>query len=222
MNWLPGMPSVSSAGWIGRIVSARRALDEGRHPPAVDDVDPGVRAGQEVVGHEAGQRQDVGERRPVAERREVGLERDARPAHRVAALAPDRDDRHVTRVVDDVAGHEPDDVRVERPGQRPVGRDQDDQPLAVRSGRPAAGGPPGRARPPGRPGPRRASRCTAGRPASRPGRASASLAATNCIARVIWRMFRTAPIRRRISRWLADAGSLLPRPPGQESSRDRP
>src|SRR5450755_732278 len=29
------------------------------------------------------------------------------------------------------------------------------------------------------------------------------LAATNCIARVIWRMFRTAPMRRRMSRWLA-------------------
>jgi hypothetical protein len=38
----------------------------------------GVRAGEEVVGDEAGERQDVGERRPVAEAVEVGLERDAR------------------------------------------------------------------------------------------------------------------------------------------------
>ena len=97
MNWLPGMPSVSSAGWIGRIVSSRRALDEGRDPEAVDDVDAGVGAGQEVVRDEARERQDVGEGRPVAEGREVRLERHAGPAHRVATLAPDRDDRQVTR-----------------------------------------------------------------------------------------------------------------------------
>ena len=35
----------------------------------------------------------------------------------VATLAPDRNDREVTWVVDDVARHEPDDVRVLRPGQ---------------------------------------------------------------------------------------------------------
>ena len=55
-------------------------------------------AGQEVVRDEARQRQDVGEGRPVAEGREVRLERHAGPAHRVAALAADRDDRDVTRV----------------------------------------------------------------------------------------------------------------------------
>ena len=51
--------------------------------------------GEEVVGDEAGERQDVGEGRPVAEAREVGLERHAGPAHRVATLAPDRDDGEV-------------------------------------------------------------------------------------------------------------------------------
>ena len=61
----------------------------------------------------------------------MGRHRDAGPAHRVAALAPDGDDGNVTRMVDDVAGDEPDDVRVERPGQRAVGGDQDDEALAA-------------------------------------------------------------------------------------------
>ena len=82
---------------------------------AVDDVHPIIRAGEEIVGDEAGERQYVGERRPVAERREMRLERDAGPAHRVAALAADGDDRDVAGMLDDVASHEPDDVRVERP-----------------------------------------------------------------------------------------------------------
>ncbi len=35
-------------------------------------------------------------------------------------------------------------------------------------------------------------------------------AATNCIARVICLMFRTAPMRRRMSRWLATCCSRAP------------
>ena len=104
MNWLPGMPSVSSDGSIGSSWSIVRPLGERRDEPAVDDVDAAVRAGQVVVGDEAGERQHVGERRPVAEAREMGLDRDAGAAHRVAALAADGDDGQVARVLGDLAG----------------------------------------------------------------------------------------------------------------------
>ena len=135
MNWLPGIPSVSSDGSIGRIVSVLRTLDQRRDESAEDDVDARVLAGEEVVGDEAGQRQDVGEGRPVAEGREMGLDRDAGAAHGVAALAADGDQGEVAGLVDDVAGHEPHDVRVQRTGQRAVRRDEHDQALAALRGR---------------------------------------------------------------------------------------
>ena len=48
-----------------------RLLDEGGHEPGVDDVHAVVDAGDEVVGDEARDRQDVGERRALAEALEV-------------------------------------------------------------------------------------------------------------------------------------------------------
>ena len=97
------------------------------------------------------------------------------------------------------------------PGQRPVRRDQHDEPLAVLRRRRAAGGPRRRGRRRGRPGPRRASRCT-GRAASVASWARFSFdAATNCMARVICLMFLTEPIRRAdVS--LAGHVSATPRP----------
>ena len=102
MNWLPGMPSVSSDGSIGQQRVQRRPLGERRDELAEDDVDPAVRPGEVVVGDQAGEREDVGERRPVAEALEVGVERDAGAAHRVAALAADGDDGEVAGVVGDL------------------------------------------------------------------------------------------------------------------------
>ena len=131
MNWLPGMPVGVAGGLDRQDRQQRRALDERRDPVAVDDVHPAVGLGEEVVGDEPREGQDVREGGPVTEGGEMRRHRDAGPAHRVAALAPDRDHGNVTRVVDDVAGDEPDDVRVQRPGQRAVGGDQDDEPLAA-------------------------------------------------------------------------------------------
>jgi hypothetical protein len=105
----------------------RRPLDERGLEVAVDDVDPAEGPGDEPVAHQPGQRQDVGEGRPVAEAGEMGFERDPSPAHRVAALAPDRDDGEVARIFGDLAGGKPDGVRVQRAREAPVGRDQHDQ-----------------------------------------------------------------------------------------------
>ena len=125
MNWLPGMPSVSSRRLDRQQLVHRRPLGERRDELAVDDVDAVVRAGQVVVGDEPGERQDVGERGPVAEALEVGLDRDAGAAHRVAALAADGDDARGRRACSVIClGREPDRVRVERPGQAAVGRDR--------------------------------------------------------------------------------------------------
>ena len=135
MNWLPGIPSVSSDGSIGRIGEVLGTLDQRRHEAAEHHVHARVRAGEEVVGDEAGQRQDVGEGRAIAEGREVGLDGDAGAAHGVAALAPDGDQGEVVGLVDDVAGHEPHDVGVQRTGQRAVRRDEHDQALAALRGR---------------------------------------------------------------------------------------
>jgi len=109
----------------------RRTLGQRRDELAEDDVDPGVGPGQEVLGDETGQRQDVGEGRPVAEPLEVGLHRDPRPAHRVAPLAADRDHGHVAAVLGDLLGGEPDGVRIEGAGQTAIARDQHDQSLAL-------------------------------------------------------------------------------------------
>ena len=78
-----------------------------------------------------GEGQHVGERRPVAEAGEVGVDRHAGAAHRVAALAPDADDRLVARVLGDLARDEADRVRVERAGEAAVRRDQHEQTLAL-------------------------------------------------------------------------------------------
>ena len=104
---------------------------ERRHEVAVGDVDPADLAAPERVGDEPGEGHDVGERGLVAEAREVGLDRYPRAAHRVAALAPDRHQREVALVLGDLAGGEPDDVRHERPAQRPVRGDEHDEPLAA-------------------------------------------------------------------------------------------
>ena len=45
-------------------------------------------------------------------------------------------------------------------------------------------------------------------------------AATNCIARVICLMLRTAPMRRLMSRWLATAGLRMPPRPGRNDCRN--
>src|SRR6185295_11442313 len=108
-----------------------RPLREGRDEPAVDQVDPAVLARQEVLGDQPGERQHVGEGRLVAEAGEVGLDRHARPAHRVAALAPDAHHGHVAAVLGDLAGHEADGVGVQRPGEAAIRGDQDQQALAT-------------------------------------------------------------------------------------------
>ena len=150
-------------------------------------------AGEVVVGDEAGERQDVGERRPVAEALEVGLERDAGAAHRVAALAADGDDGQVALVLGDLLGGEPDRVRVER-RRRGRGRVviEDDQALAALA-----------------PGQERVVLaaedgrevgedlvdllgCTAATASVASWARLSFDAATNCIARVICLMFRTA------------------------------
>ena len=104
---------------------------------------------------------DVGERRPVAEALEVGLDRDAGPAHRVAALAADGDDGEVAGWSVISPGREPDRVRVERPGQAAVGRHEDDQPLAAFAPGEQRMVVAAEDRRRGRRGPRRASGCTA-------------------------------------------------------------
>ena len=131
MNWLPGIPSVSSASSTGRSGASVGSLDQGRDEQREDDVDPAVFLRQVGVGDQARQRQDVGERRPIAEAGEVGLDRDPRPAHRVAPLPADADHGQLTGVLGDLPRDEPDRVRVQRPGETPIGRDQDDQPLAA-------------------------------------------------------------------------------------------
>ena len=211
MNWLPGMPSVS----VGRPdrQDRQRASGAGRgsRPSGCRRCPPGRRspARKSSVTRRASGRTSakVGRSPNVAKCASSGT-----PVRRIASrpLRPTVMTASVARVVDDVAGDEPDDVRVERAGQRPVRRDQDDEPLAARSARPAAGGP------------RRSS--TAARSARTsssfslygPGgqrRVLGSLsfdAATNCIARVICLMFLTEPMRRRMSRWLATS-SATPR-----------
>ena len=142
---------------------------------------------------------------PVAEAREVGLDRHAGAAHRVAALAADGDDREVARVVGDLAGGEADRVRVERAGRAAIRGDEHDQALAALALGQERVVLAARGRRPGRRGPRRASRCTAARASVASWARLSFDAATNCIARVICLMFLTAPMRRRISRWLAMA-----------------
>ena len=122
-------------GVLGRLDrqerSSSRALDERRHEAAVDDVDPAyVPARKSSVTSRASGRTsaNVGRSPKPAKWASIGT---PRAAHRVAALAADRDDREVARVLDDLAGDEADDVRVERARQAAVGRDQHDQPLAA-------------------------------------------------------------------------------------------
>jgi hypothetical protein len=61
----------------------------------------------------------------------MGLHRDPRPAHRVAALPADGDDGDIARVLGDLARGETDGVRVQRPGEATIGRDEDEQALAA-------------------------------------------------------------------------------------------
>ena len=129
----------------------------------------GCSACQEVLGDEAGEGQHVGERGLVAEPGEVGLDGHARAAHRVAALAAHADDRDVAAVLGDLARAKRTVFELNGPASgrsvviRTIRR------LPPRGAR-AAGDPRRRGRSPGRPAPRRACRCRAARPGSRPGR----------------------------------------------------
>ena len=97
----------------------------------MDEVDSLVGAGKEVVGDEAGERQDLRERRPVAESVERGGDRDSRAAHRRGALASDGHDGQVAGGASDLAGRVADRIRVERAREAAVGREQDDEPTAA-------------------------------------------------------------------------------------------
>ena len=93
MNWLPGDALVVLGVRLdGQQPVDGGPLDERGHEGRVDEVDRRVGAGEEVVGDEARQRQDVRERRPVAEAVERGRDRDPRAAHRRVALAADGHD----------------------------------------------------------------------------------------------------------------------------------
>jgi len=89
--------------------------------------DRALRPGDEVVGHQAGQGQDVGERGAVTEALEMGRDRHPGAAHRVAPLAADRGHLEIAGVFRDLAGDETDRVGVQRPGEAAVaGHDHDE------------------------------------------------------------------------------------------------
>ena len=121
----------------------------------------------------------------------------------------------------DLARGEADGVRVERPGEAAVGGEQHDAGAC----RPRAAASSGWSSPPSTAA--RSARTSSsfslyGRAASVASWARLSFdAATNCIARVICLMFRTEPMRRRISRWLATSGRTSAVRPGPAQADGR-
>ena len=132
----------------------------------------------------------------------MSVHRDPGAAHRIAALAADRDDGEIATVVGDCLGRKADRVRVERPARpRSLVMSTISRFPPSRFARRGCSSPPRTVA--------RSARTSSifwlyGREESVASWARFSFdAATNCMARVICLMFLTAAIRRRISRWLA-------------------